>query len=260
VQVGGDVGALLLADPGGPLVGEVAGQPEQPRTEGEREAQHTEDPGDDHVACDRELTALRGEDDERGDEEPGAGRDPRPGRGAAGTQEDPPEPHTPGGVEPPLALCLVGLAPQHHDADHREERRPEQRRTAERRVDDPGDTEDQDAERHQRTGVAEAAPGGGPLALAAGRVEPRAAGLDGVVHRQDQPEPGVEDHAEPEDAGEQEHPPDHVRVDAEVRGEPGRDTAEVGAVGPSCGAADRRGTRGAHGPSIVTQRGTPPHE
>jgi hypothetical protein len=50
VQVCGDVGALLLADPRGALLGEVAGQPEQPGSEREGEPQDPEDPGDDDVA------------------------------------------------------------------------------------------------------------------------------------------------------------------------------------------------------------------
>jgi hypothetical protein len=79
VQVGGDLGALLRADPLRALGGEAADEPQPPRREDQHDHDDHDDDGEDHVARRAERVVEpqeheAGRDDERGAERGGAER------------------------------------------------------------------------------------------------------------------------------------------------------------------------------------------
>ncbi len=125
MQVRGQVGALLGADPLGPLGGEVGGQAVDPRPDHDAQADHGQQRGDRDVAGHLERAAAQREDHERGDDQADPGREPGVRRPPAAAEHGPDRVDPAGGVQPALALRLVGLAPQQGDADEPEEDRPE---------------------------------------------------------------------------------------------------------------------------------------
>ena len=172
------------------------------------------------------------------------------------------------GVEPALALRLVGLAPQQGDADHGDRDRPEHRAAAEDRLDGeaprrcrctPSTMTGPASLRRRRT------PGRRPPRVALS--SPGAACLEAGSGRQQHPERGVQDEAEPARAPSRRRTPSrtHSTGHAQVGGEAGRHAADDlgrGGRGSRAGGARAGAPLGMVVialPSSHSARG-PPHE
>ncbi len=244
VQVRGDVGPVLGAHPGGALLPQVGDEPDEPGAQDDGETDHAEGGGHHDVLGDLELAGLDGEEQQRGDQEPQPGGQARVRARTAGAHDQPSQVQPGGRVEPPLALGLVGLTPQHRDPPDREECRPQQRGPAVA-VDEADHPEQHDDEGDVGPGVAQGGRTARPSSLARGRLEPRTLHRRGC-HRQRDPQAEVEHHPEPEQPGEQEEHPHPGGADPEVEGQARADTAQVGLLWN----AERlpRGRDAAHGP------------
>ena len=115
--MGRDVGAVLGAHPLGTLGGEVGGQPVDPGADHDADPDHGEQRHDGDVAGEPERAAVaHGEQHQRAHDEQHAGDEPGVRRPAAAAEHDPDRVDPAGGVEPALALRLVGLPPEQRDA------------------------------------------------------------------------------------------------------------------------------------------------
>ncbi len=266
VQVRGQVGALLGADPLGPLGGQVGGQAVDPRPDHDAEADHGQQRGDRDVAGHLEGAAAQREDHEGGDDQADPGREPRVRRPPAAAEHGPHRVDPAGGVQPALALRLVGLAPQQGDADEPEEDRPEHQPSAEDRLEQEDGAEAERGQRDRRTDVPEPpdparAPAAAGRALQAGR--PR---LEVGVGGQHQPQGGVHRDADAtQGRGHDERDPHPEHGQPEVPGQAAGDAADDRLLALSGGPADvahgrGRGRGGCHDPAIVTQRRGANHE
>ena len=175
VQVGGDVGPLLGADPLLALGVEVGGEPEHPRPDHERRARPrpaAPRPGP-TLAWPNELpltpTTTSAETTST-TPAPTRAYDAQP----AGAEHHPDRVEPARGVEPPLPLHLVGLPPQQRDAGQPDHDRPEDGAAAERRLGDQDHADGQRGQRDRRPGVGEPADPAGPAAAAGGALRPRA--------------------------------------------------------------------------------------
>ena len=171
--------------------------------------------------------------------------------------------------DPALALRLVGLAPQHGQAEQAEQQRPEQHGAADDALHQDDHAERDRRQRDERTDVLEPATRSvGRSALARGRLQPGSGRGEPGVGGQDHPEAGVHRHAEPaERRGDHEGAADQHHVHAQVVGEAGAHPAEQAVAGAPGGPAGLVG-RGRRGgtvcgfmvASIVTQRVSTDHE
>ncbi len=151
-------------------------QAQPPRADDDREAEQAEQPGDEHGHGERRLPGGHREDDHRGDDQSETGGDAGVRRPAAVAEDRAERVDAPGGVDPALALRLVGLAPQQRDPGDAEDDRPEQRALAEDPLDAEHDTEEQRTEGDRRARRRAAASGGAAACRSAwrspGRVRP----------------------------------------------------------------------------------------
>ncbi len=270
VQVRGDVGALLGAHPLGALVAEVGGEPVDPRPDHDGQADDRQQRRDHDVAGHLERPAAHGVEDQRQHDQADARRDAGVRRPAAAAEHDPHRVDPAGAVQPPLALRLVGLAPQQRDADDADHDRPEHRASAEHRLEQQDRAEAERGQRDRGADVAEPPDPARPAAAAGRALQARGVGLEVRVRRQQPPEAGVEDDAE---AAEERAP---ARSRRAPRG-PGSRGVGRGRRRPRRGSAPgcrgrravlpNRGRRACvgggtctHRGSIVTQRSTPDHE
>ena len=256
VQVGGDVGALLAAHPLLALRGQVGGQPVEPRPDHDPDAGDADQGGQHQVAGGRGAAVAQEHQSEGGDHEQRPGHHPGVRRPAARAEDGPQRVDAPGGVEPALALRLVGLAPQQRDADQADRHRPEHDALAQHRLDREQQPEGQRTQRDHLADVTEATGPAGPAPVAGGTLEPGRAALEPGVGRQHQPQAGVQHDAEAAGRGaDQERHPHPEHGHAEVACETAGDTAEHGGVRVAVGPA-RRELGGGHQGSIVA----PPRE
>ena len=262
VQVRGDVGPLLGADPLLALGAEVGGQPEHPRADHEGQPGDAEQPGDQRDPGLAERAAVDADDDQRDDHEHDARADPGVRRPAAGAEHHPDRVQPPRGVEPALALDLVGLPPQQRHAGQADHDRPEDRAAAERRLDD------QD---HAEASAASAivGPASASRRTRPGRRPPREAlSAPGVPvsnresRRQHQPQAGVERDAQPAERGGDHEPGPHPQHrHAEVARQTAGDAAEDRRLGVAGGAPDlaaRLGGCTCHDLPRIAERGPHP--
>ena len=196
MQVRGQVGALLGAHPLGPLGGQVGGEPEDPRPDHDRQTDDGQQRGDRDVAGHLDRPAAEGEEHERGDDQADAGGEPGVRRPAAAAEHGPQRVDPAGGVEPALALGLVGLAPQQGDADQPDEDRPEHGALAEHRLEQQDRAEAERGQRDRRADVGQPADPAGAAAAAGGALEAGRLVLEVGVGRQHQPQAGVQRDAE----------------------------------------------------------------
>ena len=170
----------------------------------------------------------------------------------------------PVGVEPALALGLVGLPPEQRDADQADEHRPEHRALPEQRLEQQDRAEPERGQRDGRTDIGQPAHPAGSAAAAAGARQSGGLVLEVGVGRQHQPEAGVHHHAQAaEDGGEHEaraHPDHgHSEVPGQTRGDP-TDDGVLGVAGGPAHVAHVGGSGGGrHDASIVTQGGRANH-
>ena len=243
--MGGHVGALLGADPLGALVGQVGGEPEDPRPDHDRRgrprrARRRRSDVAGHATASRRARRRCTSASSEQQATPAASRaydaqPPRP-NDAPGTGRS-----VPVRVQPALALRLVGLPPQQRDADDADQDRPEDRAAAEHRLEQQDRAEAERGQGDHRPDVAEPADPARTPAAAGGALEAGGTGLEVGVGRQHQPQAGVQDDAEPaEERGEHEADPHPQHRDREVPGQPGGDAAEDRLLGVAGRAPHRR--------------------
>ncbi len=262
VEVGGEVGTLLGTDPLGAFRGQVAGEPPDPGSEGDRQADAAERRRDQHVGDLAEVAVPDGEQRHRPDDQREAGADTEVRRPAAAAEDGTDRVEALGLVEPARPLRLVRLPPEQPEADHREHQRPDHQPVAE---DGLGREHQPDAERHQRdgrAGVGEAPDATRAPPLAGGGLEAGRLDVERRLARQHEPQPGVEqDPAAAEHRRHQERGAYPHHRNGEVTREPGRDPADDRLAGVARGAAYvADGQGGAHGSSIVAEHPAPDHE
>ncbi len=260
VQVGGDVGTLLAAHPLLALGGQVGGQPVEPRADDDGDARHPDQGGQHQVTGGRGAAAAQEHQPEGGDHEQRSRPDPRVRRPAARAEDDPHRVDASGGVEPALALGLVGLAPQQRDPGQAEGHRPEHHALPEHGLDREQQPEGERAERDHLADVTEATGAPGPAPVAGGALEPGGAALEARIGGQHQPEPGVEHDAQAAGRCGEEEPqahPEHRQ--AQVAGQSTGHTAEHRVVGVAVGGA-RLEVGAGHQGSIVAPPTGPGHE
>ena len=170
-------------------------------------------------------------------------------------------------VGPALALRLVGLPPQHDDAGQRDDHRPEHQRARPQQVTDGDDAESDRAERDDGAEVLDPRRPSRALAQSGRRVESRCTFRLLGVHRQVEPEAGVQQDAEAaEGGGDEEEDPHIVDRQREVLRDARCHTAQQPVVGAAVRPAWRHVGRRVveaglcHDPSIVTERVGPNHE
>ena len=176
--------------------------------------------GDRDVAGHADRPAAEREQHQRGDDQPDAGGEPGVRRPAAAAEHGPERVDPAGGVEPALALGLVGLAPEQGDADQADEHRPEHRALPEHRLEQQDRAEAERGQRDRRADVGQPADPAGSAAAAAGAREAGGLVLEVGVGRQHQPEAGVHRHAQAAEDGREHEArahPDHG--DGEVPGQ-----------------------------------------
>ena len=129
VQVGGHVGTLLGAHPLGPLRGQVGGQPVDPTDPRRSRARHPQQRRHGDVRASaieppRNANTTSATTISADEAAPGVRRP------AAAAEDHAHGVDPAGGVDPALALRLVGLPPEQGDPDHAEDDRPEDRALA----------------------------------------------------------------------------------------------------------------------------------
>ena len=222
VHVRRQLGPLLRPDPLPPLLGELAGRADQPRSGDQRDAGHDDQPADEPVDRGRQTTSSTDEAGPADDHEHHADDDADP-RAAAGRRD--------GGRTPPAGpLRIVRDPPQHHHAqpDHQERCGDGPRRT------EADALQDQDRARHDGAQREQGTQSPGPLVglprlAAAGRAG-APVGLLGKGHQRPERRVG-RDAGAARGGQEDEGQPDDPGVDPEVPGEAVAHPAEQPPVG-----------------------------